>query len=91
MHANHAAERILGKPQGWFSGRRLLEEMPATREEGLFDAYVKVVASSLNVRSLQSMALSCQINLLQRWIAYALLTTATYANAVGPRERNIGA
>ncbi|WP_426042483.1 PAS domain-containing protein [Brevundimonas sp. TWP2-3-4b1] len=27
----------------WFIGRRLLEEMPGNREEGLFDAYVQVV------------------------------------------------
>ena len=43
IHANEAAERIVGKPRSWFTGRRLLEEMPANRQEGLFDAYVKVV------------------------------------------------
>ena len=45
IHANEAAERIIGKPRSWFMGRRLLEEMPGNREEGLFDAYVKVVES----------------------------------------------
>ena len=43
LHANQAAERILRKPHAWFRGRRLLEEMPANREEGLFDGYVRVV------------------------------------------------
>ncbi|WP_309630325.1 PAS domain-containing protein [Brevundimonas sp.] len=42
-YANAAAEAIVGKPRAWFIGRRLLEEMPGNREEGLFDAYVRVV------------------------------------------------
>ncbi len=44
-YANAAAERIVGKPPGWFAGRRLLEEMPGNRDEGLFDGYVRVVES----------------------------------------------
>jgi PAS domain S-box-containing protein len=43
VYANDAAEEIVGKPRDWFIGRRLLEEMPANRDEGLFDAYVRVV------------------------------------------------
>ena len=43
LYANEAAERIVGKPPSWFLGRRLLDEMPGNREEGLFDAYVQVV------------------------------------------------
>lgn len=42
-YSNAAAARIVGKPHGWFPGRRLLEEMPGNREDGLFDAYVRVV------------------------------------------------
>jgi PAS domain S-box-containing protein len=43
VYANEAAERIIGKPSGWFGGRCLLQEMPANRDEGIFDAYVQVV------------------------------------------------
>jgi PAS domain S-box-containing protein len=43
VYANEAAERIVGRPREWFVGRRLLQEMPGNREEGLFDAYVRVV------------------------------------------------
>ena len=42
-YANAAAEAIVGKPRAWFIGRHLLEEMPGNQEEGLFDAYVRVV------------------------------------------------
>jgi PAS domain S-box-containing protein len=42
-YANDAAERIVGRPREWFIGRRLLVEMPGNREEGLFDAYKRVV------------------------------------------------
>ncbi len=42
-YANEAAARIIGRPREWFVGRLLLEEMPGNREEGLFDAYVRVV------------------------------------------------
>ncbi len=42
-YANAAAERIVGKPPGWFIGRRMLEEMPGNRDDGLYDAYVRVV------------------------------------------------
>lgn len=44
-YTNAAAERIIGKPKGWFAGRQLLEEMPGNREAGLFAAYVQVVES----------------------------------------------
>jgi PAS domain S-box-containing protein len=43
VYANDAAERIVGRPREWFIGRRLLREMPGNRDEGLFDAYVRVV------------------------------------------------
>lgn len=43
VYANDAAERIVGRPREWFIGRRLLQEMPGNREDGLFDAYVRVV------------------------------------------------
>lgn len=43
LYANGAAEQIVGQPRSWFPGRRLLEEMPGNRSEGLFDAYVRVV------------------------------------------------
>jgi PAS domain S-box-containing protein len=45
VYANEGAEQIIGKPRTWFVGRRLLEEMPGNREEGLFDAYADVVES----------------------------------------------
>jgi PAS domain S-box-containing protein len=40
---NEAAARIVGRSREWFSGRRLLEEMPGNRDAGLFDGYVRVV------------------------------------------------
>jgi PAS domain S-box-containing protein len=43
IYTNAAAERIIGRPNGWFAGRRLLEEMPGNRVDGIFDAYVRVV------------------------------------------------
>lgn len=43
LYANEAAERIVGRPRTWFIGRCLLQEMPGNRDEGLFDAYVRVV------------------------------------------------
>lgn len=43
LYANPAAERIVGRGADELVGRRLLEEMPGNREEGLFDAYVRVV------------------------------------------------
>lgn len=42
-YVNEAAAHIVGHPREWFAGRLLLEEMPGNREEGLFDAYVRVV------------------------------------------------
>ena len=46
LHANASAERIVGRPRGWFPGRSLLEEMPGNREAGLFEAYVRVVETA---------------------------------------------
>ncbi len=42
IHVNEAAARIIGRPRAWFAGRRLLQELPGHRPEGLFDAYVGV-------------------------------------------------
>ena len=43
VYANPAAERIVGRPAAALLGRRLLEEMPGNRADGLFDAYARVV------------------------------------------------
>ncbi len=43
IYVNEAAARIVGHPRDWFLGRLLLEVMPGNREEGLFDAYARVV------------------------------------------------
>ena len=40
---NAAAARTIGRPAEALIGRRLLVEMPGNRDEGLFDAYVRVV------------------------------------------------
>ncbi len=42
-YVNEAGARIVGRPREWFPGRRLLAEMPGNREDGLFDAYRRVV------------------------------------------------
>ena len=34
LHANEAAERIIGKARTWFLGRNLLDEMPGNRDAG---------------------------------------------------------
>ncbi len=44
-YVNEAAARIVGHPRDWFIGRRLLEEMPGNKADGLFDAYAAVVAT----------------------------------------------
>ena len=41
-YTNEAAAKIVGRPREWFAGKRLLEEMPGNREDGLYDAYVQV-------------------------------------------------
>jgi PAS domain S-box-containing protein len=41
--ANPKAEEIVGRARGDLGSKRLLEEMPDYREEGLFDFYVEVV------------------------------------------------
>jgi PAS domain S-box-containing protein len=46
-YANEAAERIVGKPRSWFLGRLLLAEMPGNRDDGLFDAYVRVAETGV--------------------------------------------
>jgi PAS domain S-box-containing protein len=43
LHVNEAGGRIVGKPAEYFVGRRLLEEHPGNRDEGLFEAYINVV------------------------------------------------
>ena len=40
---NQSAEKILGKKNSDLKGRRLLEEMPKNREDGMFDLYLRVV------------------------------------------------
>jgi PAS domain S-box-containing protein len=40
---NPAAETMVGRNESDLLGKRLLVEMPGNREEGLFDAYVRVV------------------------------------------------
>ena len=45
IYANAAAARIVGKPAPLLLGSRLLVEMPGNREDGLFDAYIRVVES----------------------------------------------
>jgi signal transduction histidine kinase len=43
LYANPAAERVINRPAGWCSGRRMLEELPGNRASGLFDASARVV------------------------------------------------
>jgi PAS domain S-box-containing protein len=43
LYVNPAAERSVGHSADYLLGKRLLEEMPGNREEGLFDDYVRVV------------------------------------------------
>lgn len=42
-YLNPASEQMVGRTQADLLGKRLLEEMPGNRAEGLFDAYVRVV------------------------------------------------
>ncbi|MGJ8571166.1 MAG: PAS domain-containing protein [Hoeflea sp.] len=55
-YANDASARIIGRRRDWFIGRRLLEEFPGNRENGMFDIYVQVAetgepwADELNYR-----------------------------------------
>jgi PAS domain S-box-containing protein len=42
-YVNPAAERLTGRAAADLLGRRLLEQFPHVRDEGLFDAYVRVV------------------------------------------------
>ncbi len=43
IYTNLAANRIVGKSNAELAGKSLLTEMPGNKEEGLFDAYVRVV------------------------------------------------
>lgn len=43
LYVNPAAEKIIGRAEKELIGKLLLDEMPGNREEGLFDAYVRVV------------------------------------------------
>ena len=43
LHINPRAEEVFGRPAEELLGKRLLEEIPGVREEGLFDAYVRVI------------------------------------------------
>jgi PAS domain S-box-containing protein len=43
LYVNPAAEKIIGRDEQDLIGKRLLVEMPGNRDEGLFDAYVRVV------------------------------------------------
>lgn len=40
---NAAASAMVGRSPSYLAGKRLLEEMPGNREDGLFDAYVSVI------------------------------------------------
>ena len=42
LHVNPRASEIVGRPAEALLGKRLLEELPGNREEGLFGAYVRV-------------------------------------------------
>ncbi|MDO1447723.1 chemotaxis protein CheB [Rhodocytophaga aerolata] len=41
--ANDSSEQLLERSKGTLVGKRLLQQMPGNREEGLFDKYVEVV------------------------------------------------
>ncbi len=43
---NQSAEKILGKKNSDLKGKRLLEEMPKNREDGMFELYLRVVETS---------------------------------------------
>ena len=45
--ANAAAEKMVGRLQEDLLGKKLLEEMPGNRVDGLFDLYVKVVETGI--------------------------------------------
>ncbi len=45
MFSNPASDRIVGRQPGTLIGKRLLEELPGHKPDGLFDTYVEVVES----------------------------------------------
>lgn len=50
-YTNPAAERMLGRTAAYLEGKRLLHELPATRDTGLFDLYRRVVETGKPTQS----------------------------------------
>ena len=74
-----------GRTTAW---KKVLEVMKAARVKGP-QATPKGLRHGFGVAAIQA---GIPLNLLQRWLGHAqLTTTAIYANAVGPEERNIAA
>lgn len=74
-----------GRTTAW---KKVLEVMKAAGVKGP-QASPKGLRHGFGVAAIQA---GIPLNLLQRWLGHAqLTTTAIYANAVGPEERNIAA
>jgi integrase len=74
-----------GRTTAW---KKVLEVMKAAGVKGP-QATPKGLRHGFGVAAIQA---GIPLNLLQRWLGHAqLTTTAIYANAVGPEERNIAA
>jgi len=74
-----------GRTTAW---KKVLEVMKAASVKGP-QATPKGLRHGFGVAAIQA---GIPLNLLQRWLGHAqLTTTAIYANAVGPEERNIAA
>jgi integrase/recombinase XerD len=74
-----------GRTTAW---KKVLEVMKAAGVKGP-QATPKGLRPGFGVAAIQA---GIPLNLLQRWLGHAqLTTTAIYANAVGPEERNIAA
>jgi integrase len=74
-----------GRTTAW---KKVLEVMKAAGVKGP-QATPKGLRHGFGVTAIQA---GIPLNLLQRWLGHAqLTTTAIYANAVGPEERNIAA
>jgi integrase len=90
---NKAAAKDKFPPPLWDFGRttawkKVLEVMKAAGVKGP-QATPKGLRHGFGVAAIQA---GIPLNLLQRWLGHAqLTTTAIYANAVGPEERNIAA
>ena len=88
-----AAKKDGPPPPLWNFGRttawkKVLEVMKAAGVKGP-QATPKGLRHGFGVAAIQA---GIPLNLLQRWLGHAqLTTTAIYANAVGPEERNIAA